>query len=251
MTEFDMLIDLHVGNDRQGPGADRETRRALELCGSDDGEPLAVADVGCGTGASALVLAEELNARVTAIDAAAVFIDRLRERAAGRGLRERIDAQTGQMEQLPFGESSLDVIWSEGAIYNIGFARGLAAWRRFLRPRGVVAVSELSWFTVRRPEVVEDYWSREYPDIGTIPENMSRLEHAGYDPIGCFVLPAPCWTENYYRPLDAGFDDFLDRHGRSEAAMSLVDAHRAESNLYDEYGTWYGYAFYIGRKSAD
>jgi len=38
----------------------------------------------------------------------------------------------GNMENLPFQNEELDLIWSEGAIYNIGFERGLNKWRKFL-----------------------------------------------------------------------------------------------------------------------
>jgi len=37
------------------------------------------------------------------------------------------------MDDLPFQDEELDLIWSEGAIYNIGFERGLIEWRKFLK----------------------------------------------------------------------------------------------------------------------
>ena len=46
------------------------------------------------------------------------------------------------MDQLPFHREELDLIWSEGAIYNIGFERGLKEWKEFLKPGGYVAISE-------------------------------------------------------------------------------------------------------------
>ena len=58
---YDLLIDLHKGNKRQGPGGDEQTRLALDLSGLDRVKPLLVADVGCGTGCSTLVLAENFE----------------------------------------------------------------------------------------------------------------------------------------------------------------------------------------------
>lgn len=250
MSDLELLIDLHLRNDRQGPGDDAETRRAIGLARLDGGRRLLAADVGCGTGASALVLARELGARVTAVDAAGAFVERARERAAAAGLGERIEAVAGRMESLPFEEGALDVIWSEGAIYNMGFEAGLTAWRRFLKPGGVVAVTELSWTTAARPADIERHWASEYPGIATAAANLARMERAGYRPIGMFTLPASAW-ESYYGPLRAGFGAFLERHGGSEAARAIVESEEAEMRWRETRGEWYGYVFYIGVKTCE
>ena len=57
------------------------------------------------------------------------------------------------------------LIWSEGAIYNIGFERGLKEWRRFLKEGAYLAVSEASWFTEKRPAEIETFWQDAYPEI--------------------------------------------------------------------------------------
>lgn len=251
MNDLDLLIDLHLRNDRQGPGGEAETRRALELASLDISRtqtaPLAVADIGSGTGASALLLASTLKAHITAIDAMPAFIERLRERADQAGLADRIDARVGQMESLPFEDASLDLIWSEGAIYNMGFEAGVRAWRRFLRPGGVIALTELSWTTADRPADLERHWTSEYPGIASVSDNLRTLEQAGYQPLGFFLLPDRCWLDNYYAPIQAGFEAFLDRQGHSDAAKQIVAAEEAEIRLYHEHASHYGYAFYIAR----
>lgn len=62
------------------------------------------------------------------------------------------------MDNLPFREEELDLIWSEGAIYNIGFERGLNEWRKYLKTGGYIAVSEISWFTEQRPAEIHNFW---------------------------------------------------------------------------------------------
>jgi hypothetical protein len=44
------------------------------------------------------------------------------------------------MEDLHLEASSLDLIWSEGAIYNMGFEKGLQSWHQFLKTGGYIAV---------------------------------------------------------------------------------------------------------------
>ncbi len=62
-------------------------------------------------------------------------------------LDDRVKGIVGNMDALPFQEEELDLIWSEGAIYNIGFERGITEWRKFLKPGGYLAVTDASWFT--------------------------------------------------------------------------------------------------------
>jgi len=63
MDDFRLLIDLHKEGMRQGPGGDAQTELALELARIDRKAPLKLADIGCGTGASTLLLAKHLNAQ--------------------------------------------------------------------------------------------------------------------------------------------------------------------------------------------
>jgi SAM-dependent methyltransferase len=193
------------------------------------------------------VLANELDAHVTAIDAAPAFVDRLAERASQAGLGDRIDARVGAMEDPPFEPESLDLIWSEAAIYNVGFEAGVQAWHRFLRPGGMLAVSELVWTTGSRPGEIDAHWKREYPGISTVSANLAALDRAGYRPEAFFILPDQAWDENYYAPLRDAIPGFLDRHAHGAGAQSIADAERAEMSLRGRFGAWYGYAFCIAR----
>ncbi|MEE4604811.1 MAG: class I SAM-dependent methyltransferase, partial [Desulfobacteraceae bacterium] len=136
MNDFQLLIDLHRHATRQGPGGEAETKRALELAGLDRLRPLKIADIGCGTGASTILLAKELDAEITAVDFLTEFLDELQSRAKDHGVADRITTLNCSMDALPFTVGEFDVIWSEGAIYNMGFEAGVAAWSRFLKPGG-------------------------------------------------------------------------------------------------------------------
>ena len=47
------------------------------------------------------------------------------------------------MDDLPFDKRSLDAVWSEGAIYNIGLNKGIARFGRYLKRGGILSVSEI------------------------------------------------------------------------------------------------------------
>lgn len=248
MDELQLLVDLHKDGPRQGPGGEAETRLAVALSGLKGKSSLRIADIGCGAGAATLVLARELDARLTAVDFLPEFLANL-EVAAGRaGVADRVTTLEASMEALPFDEASYDAIWSEGAIYNMGFAAGVAAWRKFLRPGGVLAVSELTWLTDHRPEELQVHWEREYAEVDTASGKMAVLERHGYSPIGYFPLPEHCWLDSYYRPLQRRFADYLERHGYSAAARAIVAAEEQEIALYERHKDFVSYGYYIARK---
>jgi SAM-dependent methyltransferase len=248
MDDFQLLVDLHKPARRQGPGGDAETEKALDLAGIDRSAPLQIADIGCGTGASTLLLAQLLKARITAVDFLPEFLDVLVTRAEELGVADRVSTLACSMDDLPFADEELDVIWSEGAIYNIGFARGVAEWKRFLKPGGILVASEITWLTDARPAELQQHWDREYPEIDLASAKIRALEKNGYAPIGYFVLPERCWLDEYYRPMQARFDDFLERHGHSAEARAIVAAEQHEISLYETYRAHVSYGVYIARK---
>jgi SAM-dependent methyltransferase len=249
VDDFKLLIDLHIAADRQGPGGAAETRRAIELSDLSKQRHLKVADIGCGTGASTLVLAQDLDAQIIAVDFLSDFLDVLRSRAEQGGLAGRIHTLNASMDALPFEAGSLDAIWSEGAIYNMGFENGVRQWRRFLKRGGILAVSELTWLTSSRPAELEAHWCAQYAEVGTASSKLVVLERNGYAPIGYFVLPEHCWLDAYYRPMQQRFPAFLARHGSSDAAKAVVAAEALEIDLYERYRAFVGYGYYIARRT--
>ena len=159
-----LFFELFSGLPRQGPGTTASTRRALGLV-PDVGVRTRVLDVGCGTGAQTLVLARDSPARIIAVDNHPPFIDALNRRAHGLGITNRVEARVADMRRLDFADGSFDLIWCEGAIYNMGVEAGLRDWRRLLRGDGHVALTEVCWRKPTPPAECAAFWNREpgYP----------------------------------------------------------------------------------------
>lgn len=246
--DLELLIDLHKNNERQGPGGRSETELAIYLAGLDLNTAYDIADIGCGTGVSSLILAEMLNAKVTSVDFLQEFLNELDCIAAEAELSEKITSCCASMDDLPFKQDQFDVLWSEGAIYNIGFEQGVKQWRPFLKQGGVLVASEITWTTAERPNELEEFWQTAYPEIDTASNKIKVLEKEGYQLLGYFILPEHCWIDNYYGPLEHSYDDFLARHNGSDAAQQLIAAEREEVALYRKYKDYYSYGMYVARK---
>jgi ubiquinone/menaquinone biosynthesis C-methylase UbiE len=215
---------------------------------SNDRE-LKVADIGCGSGGQAITLAQNLNGEITAVDLFPEFLAELKEKSENLELNGKIKTLEKSMDDLPFNNEELDIIWSEGAIYNIGFENGIKKWKDYLKVGGYLAVSEITWIKNTRPKEIEDFWTQEYPEIDTASNKIKILENNGYSLVGYFYLGQDSWIENYYQPMKARFEDFLKRNDNSELARKVVEENKKEIDLYQKYKDFYSYGFYVAKKN--
>ncbi|PLW98388.1 MAG: SAM-dependent methyltransferase [Marinilabiliales bacterium] len=247
--EFDLnlICEYYSAVDRQGPGSEEITLKALSFIEglTDDSR---IVDLGCGTGGQTMTLGKHAPGTITGIDIFERFINLFNAQAEKMNLNNRVKGVIGSMDNLSFKEEELDLIWSEGAIYNIGFERGLKEWRKYLKKDGYIAVSEASWFTESRPAEIEDFWMDAYPEIDTIPNNVAVMQKAGYVPVASFILPEYCWIENFFVPQEKARIAFLNKYKGNTAAEEFVANQVHEEKLYHKYKEYYGYVFYIGKK---
>jgi ubiquinone/menaquinone biosynthesis C-methylase UbiE len=245
--DFALINEYFVGLERQGPGSSEATIKALSFIGNLSSESK-IADLGCGTGGQTMVLAQNAKGTITALDLFPGSIDKLNATAEKLGLQNRVKGIVGSMDNLPFQNDEFDLIWSEGAIANIGFEKGLNYWKGFLKKGGYIAVTYESWFTDERPAEIEKFWVDAVPEIGTIGHDISIMQKAGYVPVAAFMLPESCWTDTYFIPQKTRQEEFLKKHAGNKTVETFVANIRREAELYSKYNQYYGYVFYIGKK---
>ena len=243
-----VFFEIHSGLPREAPGDDASTARALALASGLPPKP-DVLDVGCGPGAQTLVLARATGGLVTAVDNHAPFLDELRRRAGLAGLADRIQPVFGSMSDLPFQGAAFDLIWSEGAIYIMGFDNGLRSWRRLLRPDGWLGVSEVAWLRQDPPQELVDFWKAGYPAIRTVAENLAAIRDGGYQTAGHFVLPESSWWESYYGPVLERVARLKEKYVGDAEALGILDQETLEIDLYKKYSDYYGYVFFVMRRT--
>ena len=137
MDEKTLMMRLHLNNMRQGPGSDDATNLALNMAGIDRSKFYRVADIGCGTRAQTIALAASLKGEIVAVDLFEEFLAKLEKSCSGRALSASVSTVVASMDDLPFEREEFDIVWSEGAVYNMGFRKGVNYWKDFMPNRSL------------------------------------------------------------------------------------------------------------------
>ena len=240
---MDYFLQIYGSLPRAGPGSDELTRRAFEIIPHLPESPR-ILDVGCGPGRQTIELLKRSGGSVVALDIHPEMIERLQESAESAGVSARLETTVQNMEKMTFPASSFDVIWSEGAIYILGFEKGLRKFRKLVKPGGYVGVSEAVWLKPRPPSEVVELW-REYPEIDTVDAKLEVIERCGYEVLGHFVFPANAWADQYYDPME----QLVARksqvwRGIPEAEAILSEATN-EISVFRRYSDYFSYAFFV------
>lgn len=238
-------IDLLFGGmEKLGPGGNEHTLHVLGLLPRRRVE--VVVDAGCGTGRQTLVLAKELDTLIDAVDTYDPFLDDLVRRAREARIDHLVQTHCMDMQEIPSIFPRIDLLWSEGAAYNIGFANALATWAPVVNPGGFVVVSELAWLREEVPAAVREFFASAYPGMQSTEENVAAAEGAGYQVLATYTLPRETWVEGYYdilQPRAQALADHPDPSVREFATEMLQ-----EIEIFDRSAESYGYVFYaLGR----
>jgi ubiquinone/menaquinone biosynthesis C-methylase UbiE len=246
LSMTDLIIESHIDLERQKPGSVEMTLKALSFI--DDVNILRTADLGCGTGGQTLTLAQKLRGEIIGVDQFPQFVNVLNNNAKNQNLDSRVKGIVASLENLPFETEWFDLIWSEGAMDEIGFECGLNHWKRFLKKGGYIAVTNSSWFTNEHPAEVEKFWAAAETKLHSVERNISIMKKHGYSYVSSFILPEDCWTEQYYIPRETAEKAMLRKYGEIKMLEEFVSLDRYEAELYSKYKQYFGYVFYIGRK---
>ena len=232
----------------KGPSAEYVTSSLFSLLHMSH---CTVFDLGCGCGPATLVLAKA-GATVHAMDVYAPGLELLHSYARREGVDSRIttaclsmDAVSDIMDQ--YGQA--DVIWCEGAIYNIGFENALQLWRSLLKEKGWVVVSETCWLKNPPPEEIKAFWDAWYPDVRSISECVEIGEQCGYQCHGTFILPSSAW-EAFYAPQRLMLEKHRALHRENDESTfspQFLDDVGYEISMFDKYQDAYSYVFFLFR----
>ncbi len=128
-----------------------------------------VIDVGCGSGALTVVLAEIVGAEnVAGVDPSEPFVAEARTRVPGADLR------VGPAESLPFEDASFDAALSQLVFHFVQDpAQSVAEMRRVTRPGGRVAACV--WDMTGGMTMLRSYWDAAREAGATGPDEIERF----------------------------------------------------------------------------
>ena len=241
MTNYDPIDLLYGGMEKLGPGDNTETLRVLALLPSQTFR--LVVDAGCGTGRQTLALAKALGTPIQAVDVYEPFLQDLMRRATEAGLEHLVQPHCMDMQDLTQKFNNIDLLWSEGAAYNIGFANALSSWAPLLTPNGLLVASELSWLREQVPTKVKTFFQEAYPEMQSVQRNIEIAESAGYKVLTTHKLPRENWINGHYDILGLRAQALVDH--TDAAVRELAAETLAEIDMFEISEDSYGYVFYI------
>lgn len=242
-----LFFEVYEHLPRQGPGNRVCAARALALCQDLPKAPVTL-DLGCGVGAQTLYLAELTSGKIVAIDSHAPSIQRLQATLAERGLSPRVQAMVGDMAHPPVPAASQDLIWSEGALYNVGLQTALRVCHDLLRPGGYLAFTDAIWRKDNPPAAIQEAFDADYPTMGFLHDNLESIRSQGFELLGHFTLPDEAWWDDFYTPMEARIDALRGAYADDAEALRILDQIAQEPEMHRRDSAYYAYEFFVARK---
>ncbi len=248
MEQF--YVDLFGSLPRCGPGSVETTRKAYSFLKKLPKNPK-ILDIGVGTGMSTIELAKISAGSIIAIDVIESFLRKLRDMMKKEDVNNII-AHNMSMDEITLEKESFDIIWSEGSIFIMGFERGLEYWRKFLKPNGYLAVSDMVWFDRNAPEDLKQFMEHiyeEFPKMLGHEQALTVIENAGYELITYFKLDVERdWWDNFYRPMEVRVPQLKKKYDGNGNLLAALEMNAKEMTYFKHYSDFYGYMFYVLQK---
>ncbi|MFC1482979.1 class I SAM-dependent methyltransferase [Candidatus Margulisiibacteriota bacterium] len=240
-----LLLHVHNNNPQEGPGSEKSTLKALSYAKDLPTNPK-ILDIGCGPGRHTITLAKETKGQITAIDIFDQYLKAVKNHAQKEQL-ENIKVINCPMENIDKLNDTYDLIWSEGAIYFMGFEKGLNSWKEFLNPKGYIAVTNISWLKENPPEELNQFWQENFPAINTIEDKIKIIKKINLQLINHFTLPKSDWLQ-YHDFLQKRMNYLKENESDNKELMEYIKNEEAEIEMYNKYSDYYGYEFFIIQK---
>jgi SAM-dependent methyltransferase len=241
---------------RLNPGDEASTLRALNMFRSvrsaGEGQTALrfgrILDLGCGCGGQTFTLARHTQGPILALDNHQAYLDELRRRAQAAGLAGRIQTVLRDMRTLTADDGPFDLIWSEGALFVIGFREGLATCHSLLAPSGRLAASELCWLRPDPPADCRQFFAEAYPAMTDVEAALSAIRAAGYELLGHFAVPESVWWSSYCHPVEERLRGLRQRQAGNPENLALIETIQKEIDIYRQCSAYYGSVFFVMRR---
>ena len=244
MEVMEYFYELFEALPRGGPGDNKSTRRAFNTIPKPPEQPL-ILDIGCGPGVQTIELVKLSKGRIIALDNHQAFLDQLMMKAKEKKILDHIVPKNMSMLDMDFENDTFDIIWSEGALYFMGFQNGLRRCHQLLKSDGFLAVTEIVYLVNNPPAPLIRYFEKEYPDIKVVKDKIDLIQNERFHLISNFTLPESSWFDSFYLPMEEELTRLNKKYQGNEIALGIFEEMKNEINLYKKFSDFYGYEFFI------
>ncbi len=241
---WQIFFEVFESLPRQGPGNRACFAKALALCGGLPPSPM-VLDLGCGVGGQTVHLAELTSGSIVAVDSHAPSIERLRAAVISRGLEQRVIPVVGDMAGLDQPPASFDLIWSEGALYNLGLEKALGLCHGLLRPGGRLVFTDAVWRKDNPPPEVKASFDADYPGMGRVADVLATIGRSRFSVMGHFTLPDEAWWDDFYTPMEIRIEELRGKYSADSEALAVLDQIAQEPTMHRRHSDYYAYEFFV------
>ena len=187
---------------------------------------------------------------MVAVDNHAPWISRLEQTVRARGLDGRVKPTQGDLGRLEFPPESFDLIWSEGALYNVGIEHALRHCRPFLARGGSLSFTDAVWRKEHPPAEVKASFEFDYPTMGRTQDVLATIARCELELVGHFTLPDNAWWTDFYTPMEARIAALREPHRGDAEALEVLAQLAREPELHRQYSDFYAYEHFVARRPA-
>jgi arsenite methyltransferase len=131
-------------------GGTEATDKLIELC--QISKDSYILDVGCGVGATACYVAENVGCRIMGVDILEKMVEKSIERSKRHKLTQWVNFRQADAQALPFEDNLFDAVITESVTaFPEDKQKAVNEYARVTKPGGYIGLNESTWLKIPPP----------------------------------------------------------------------------------------------------